>query len=459
MKWNVDKKADFSILFGMRRMVFTIISIYFLLYLVCNTLYPWRGDDFMCHYLARTQTPFQMIADGYLNWTLRLGNIISTFIEFCSSKILFNILNSVVQIALIWLLAGTALGRTLDVKKSEDLLLMLFAAGISVFVCRPADTVYWVPGAVLYSWAAVVYTSCYLILLANEKRKSNGAANLLLLVFIGFCSGYSNENVALTLILFLGVRAFLKPSRALFYTLGGVIAGAGLLFTTPGAVKRIASEAGTDFHLSPLSMLAKVPEIIAFYIGSSIIPLAVLGVMAIICFRKVDRTTLVRAGICLGLSVFAALVFAGCPLPPMRSYYVCSILVVLSSCILFQGAKLSLKSRSIIAFASATCGLLMLLSSLPDFCKIYQDEQTRSRLITKQKQQGVDIVCVPEHRILRRSFLQYIFIEDITDDPDFFLNKYAALYYDVKKIKSIPGKEQVPLFRQKFLQMIGIVRK
>ena len=97
----------------------------------------------------------------------------------------------------------------------------------------------------------------------------------------------------------------------------------------------------------------------------------------------------------------------------------------------------------------------MLLSSLPDFIKIHRDETERTHLITGQKRNHVQLVTVPEHRVLRRSFLQYVFIEDIAADPEFWLNRNAALYYGVPQIRTVPGKEAVPLYRKKFLQITG----
>ena len=54
-------------------------------------------------------------------------------------------------------------------------------------------------------------------------------------------SGYTNENVALTGVLFLAVRAWRMPSRSVFVTLAGWLAGGIFQFATPGVVKRIAS--------------------------------------------------------------------------------------------------------------------------------------------------------------------------------------------------------------------------
>ena len=434
--------------------------LFFLIYAVFNALYPWRGDDFLCHYMARSQTPFEMISDSYFNWTLRFGNVVCAFIECCQSKTLFNILNSLVQTALIWLICAVALDRKPDICRRDDALALLFAAGASVFVCRPADTVYWVPGAVLYSWAAVVYLACWLVLRKIEKQGANcSAGKLLLLVVLGFCSGYANENVALAGVLLLTVRSFFKPSKPLFFTLAGVISGAVFLFTTPGTVKRVASVAGQNSQLTVSGMFAKIPEIAAFYIASSLIPLVILFVVLMICFRKTDRRSITAAAVSMGLSLFAALVFAGCPLPPMRSYYVCSLLVILSSCILFCRADISGKKRLFTASGAVAAGILMLLCAFPDFIMIYQDEVERHKLIAEQKLAGAEVVCVPEHRVLRRSFLQYIFIEDMAADPEFWLNRNAALYFDVKKIRVIPGGRPVTPYRQIFLKLTGTEEK
>lgn len=432
-------------------------ALFFALYLIFNILYPWRGDDFLIRYTLRTSTPWDMIVDSYFNWTLRLGNVIGSFVE-CCPKTVFNIFNSIVQTALIFFIAAVALGRTPDIRERRDALTVLFSAGLAVFVCRPADTVYWVPGAVLYSWAAPVYLGCCLYLLRCEERKASlHLKEYWLLALLGFCSGYANENVALAGILFLAVRMCFKKSAPLAVTLGAWTLGAVFLFTTPGAVKRIADVSGgtADAGLSIWVMFSKLPEIAAFYIGSSVVPLAALAVTLLFTWRNIGRKTLLRSGSVFGLSVFAALVFAGCPLPPMRSYYVCSLLVILSCVILFCGADISRRKQLLLSVFALTSGAAMLLSSLPDFVKIHRDETERTHLITGQKRNRVQLVTVPEHRVLRRSFLQYVFIEDIAADPEFWLNRNAALYYGVPQIRTVPGKEAVPLYRKKFLQITG----
>ncbi|MBR7119067.1 MAG: hypothetical protein IKC77_02610 [Lentisphaeria bacterium] len=431
------------------------VTVCFLLfYLAANLLYPWRGDDFVRLYLLRTKSAFDLVKDSYLYWTLRLGNVICAFFGVVKSKIIFDIVNPFIQVVIFYLLAGTALGRFPDIRQKRDALLVIFASGLSVFVCRPADTVYWVPGATLYSWAAVVYLGFYLYLLRCEGQSKNSVPALLALAVFGFFAGYCNENIALAGLFFLAVRAVLKPSKKVFASLAGYFGGAVFLFTTPGALTRVASMQNGSTKLPISSMFGKLPEIAGFYIGSSIIPLAVLFILAVLFGRKCGKTVLLRAAAALGLSMFAALVYAGCPLPPMRSYYACNLLVMVSCCILFDGAVSNEKNKIIISLASLFCGAVMLAFAVPDFINIHRDECLRNRLVAEQRAKSVDVVTVPEHRTLRRSFMQYIFIEDISSDPEFWLNKNAALYYQVKAIKSVPGKEKTPLFRERFIKFV-----
>ena len=406
-------------------------------------------------YQLRTMSPFALIKLSYLHWTLRLGNVVCSFFGVSSSKIIFDIINSFIQVLIIYMISGTAIGRFPDIRQKRDALLVVFASALSVFVCRPADTVYWVPGATLYSWAAVVYLGLYLYLLRCERQCKNSVSTLLSLAVLGFFAGYCNENTALAGLLFLAARAVWKPSGKVFVSLAGYFAGAVFLFTTPGAVTRIASMQNGDTKLPITSMFDKLPEIAGFYLGSSIIPLAVLFILALFFGRKCNKSLLLRAAVALGLSIFAALVYAGCPLPPMRSYYACNLLVMVSCCILFDGAVSKEKHKIILSLASLCCGAVMLAFAVPDFINIHRDECLRNQLVAEQKAREVEVVTVPEYRTLRRSFLQYVFIEDISSDPEFWLNKHAAQYYQVKAIKSVPGKEKTPLFRERFIRLLN----
>lgn len=427
-----------------------LLSFYF----TANMLYPWRGDDFYSLYQLRNMTVWQYIAYSYQEWTLRLGNVISLFVYACGSKLVFNIANAVIQTALVYLIAAAAVGRLLDLRKNRDAFLLVFTAGISFFVSRPADTVYWVPGAILYSWAAAIYLTCFILLEWAVLNKKANSKLLILLAVLGFCSGYANENVAITGTFLLACGVFFRPSKPLYFTFAGYLAGAIFLFMTPGAFKRLASVSTGEGGFSLWNMLSKIPEIICFYTASSLIPLLFLfGVLAL-SFRKVGKKVLCRAAFLLALSIFAALVFAGCPLPPMRSYYVCSILVMMSCCVLFDGADWSKCKRNFAIAAAVAAGLTVMLTSLPDFSAIYHDESARTQMINQAKAAKMTDIAVPEHRILRRSFLQYVFIEDIAADPQFWLNTHAARYYEVGSIRSIPSGTEVPLYRDRVMNML-----
>ena len=445
-------KVKFFRLFQNRNLL-CVTAVFALLagvYFTYNTLYPWRGDDFLCHVQLRSASIFEVIRECYFEWTLRLGNVVSVFFEALESKTLFNVCNTVIQIFIVWLLCVVSAGKIPSISSDKDTLLLLFAAGLSVFVCRPADTVYWVPGATLYSWAAAVWLGCAALLFKFEKCDKLEKWKCFLLIFAGFCSGYTNENVALTGLFFLVVRAYFKPSMAVFCVAGAWFAGAVFLFTTPGVLHRIAAAGGNSLSIGDIA--AKIPEIAGFYVASSLIPLVFFILLLIFSWRKCSKELLFKTGVLIALSGFAALVFAGCPLPPMRSYYACSVLVIMACCAVFDGANYSLKQRRIVAAVTLAAGLCMLFIALPDFIKIHQDEVARMRLISAQRAEKVETVVVPEHRTLRRSFLQYIFIEDITSDTSFWLNGNAALYYQVNKIKSIPQGKSVPLFRDRFMR-------
>ena len=112
------------------------------------------------------------------------------------------------------------------------------------------------------------------------------------------------------------------------------------------------------------------------------------------------------------------------------------------------------KLQNIISIVSLVCGAAMLAFSIPDFIRIYQDECQRRILIAEQKAKNIDEITVPEHRTLRRSFLHYVFIEDITSDPCFWLNRNAADYYQVKAIKTLPNTQKTPLYRDRFIKFI-----
>ena len=440
-----------------QKIALSCIILLFAFYLAANMLYPWRGDDMGTIAALRIRSPWELIKTSYQTWTLRLGNIIGCFLQsFSENKIFFNIINSVIQIIVIWLLCCTAVDRRIKLSETDDLCLFLFAAGLSVFVCRACDTVYWVSGATLYSWSVPVYIGSFLYLRYCEKHDPPGIMPCILSVTCGILSGYTHENIALTGIIFLLFRSFFTHSRYHFCLLTGWVAGTLCQFLSPGVARRIACSSAETDSINLYSMFAKVPEIILFYAASSLIPLLVLFFLVLMFRKSLNRRICIRASVPLFLSILAAGVFAGCPLPPMRAYYPCSILVIISALCVFAEIQSEIKRKMICAAISVAAGFAVLLCSLPDFVKIHNDETERIKQVQKAAEQNTLHVKVAEHRVLRRSFFQYIFIEDFTDDPEFWLNRFAADYFKVQHISSIPRGETPGLFRDKVMRFLKL---
>ena len=291
----------------------SVLAAMFLFHAAANSLYPFRGDDFQLQNMLKYNTCADIIKDTYFNWTLRLGNIVHIFVSATGSKLLFNILNTVIQTLIPYFTGSAAAGRLLDIRKSGDAILLTAACGTSFFTARSADTVFWTCGAVLYSWSTLVYLGFLIYFLSCIKKNKTTFPQLALLFFWGFAGGYCNENTSITGLLFFGICAFVLRKKSAVTALAGWISGSIFLFATPGIVKRLA-HAGANGETSAFSnIFRRIPEAAAFFTASNAVLLAMLVFVLLIFRKELTRKTAVKLSVICALALFSALVFAGCP--------------------------------------------------------------------------------------------------------------------------------------------------
>ncbi len=433
---------------------FTLFIVLAVVYVAAGGwLYPMQGDDFGFCAGVRDRGALDMVKEMYFTWTLRTGEVFNFFL-LIFHKSLFNIINPLMQLFLVWSLFFFGFRRTPDWKNPDDCRIIAILLAMSCFcVARPRDTVYWMTGSAVYTFGcALWFTFWGVVNCSRDADKKSGVIKNSAVFILGLLCACAIENamvLGVLLVLVYVVWEFRKkvlPCRFVISALSGYVSGAVVTATAPGRWVRAANE-GTVSGL--MSKIKIIPEIAVFWGGSAWFALIVLIFAAAVLFlydRKKFRQELPVCSALLAMSVIADAAFvAGGVTPAVRAYLFSSLLISLAAArLVFQIPGTLWKN--IISSVCCLYAVLLMVSAVPDFFIIYRDNAEREQIIRIAA--GRD-VTVPAHRTVRRNFLQYIWIEDYTANPDDPFNINAAKYYHLKSIRTESAPEVVLFWKRK----------
>jgi hypothetical protein len=389
----------------------------------------------------------------YLTWTLRTGEVFN-FLLLYGEKRIFNILEPFIQLFLVWSLFLFGFRRFPDWKNSGDCRVFAFLLAFSCFcAARPRDTVYWMTGAMVYSFGCALWFTFWGIV--NLPRKEGSKASIFKsssLFLLGAAAACAIENAMAAGVLLLlwhciGMcRKKEAVARINICAFAGYIAGAVISATAPGRWARAANEGA----LSSISdKISTVFEVAVFWGGSAwfaLVLLLIAGMVLFICDRSKFKRELPVCGGLLTLSVLADAAFvAGGVTPAVRAYLFSSLLIALAAARLTESIPGSIRKNFIAGLAVLYASLLM-ITAVPDFLAIRSDSIARRKIINDARSRDL---CVPAHRTVRRSFLQYIWIEDHTSDRANPFNQSAAKFYRLDSIRIENAPETVLFWKNK----------
>lgn len=449
---------------GSPRRLWHAVSLGFILFLtayigIMSLLYPMQGDDFFFAWNLRENGMGQWLQDAYFNWTLRLGEIFNMLLLH-GGKLAFDLFNPFLQFALAWALFSFASGRRFNGKRCIDCAeLAIFLAMNSVLLARPRDTVYWMTGANVYSFGMAVWFSFWGWLWRESERTDLPApASSILYPLWGCAAALTLENNSMCGIAaggFLLLRQWKLHrtwSPAAKWAMGGYIAGVILFFTQPGRWQRLQHAVSGSGR--PEGFISSVIEVGLFHGVAAFFAILLLLACGFLLWHQ-DRQRFRRELPANAALLLLSWISSGCFIlsgvtPAMRAYLFPSLLTGIVAvrlwAALYKTGPRGKHFCRILWGITIAAALFQMIRAVPDFLRISRENQTRSQLI-RQATPGT-AVTVPVHTTLRRDFFQYIWVEDITPQPDNPFNIYYARYYKLSAI-STTGNTQVPLFWKK----------
>lgn len=304
--------------------------------------YPVTLDEYF-----RWNTPFkwEMIKDAYLHIVPRISVLFSIPI-FALGKWSFVLLNPLVQFINCLCIFYIVFVRLPDTRELKDMPYFLIILCMNMFfVCRPSEVMFWLSGAINYSWTICFFLImlCFLRQIYAHKFIFSDIWLIKICFFIlGFIVGMSNEAlapVALGFVVCFGLFynfKGIKTPRTLSFLIFGLAVGCLVFFAAPAhynkmlldGISNISSASLTDklfFHLSHFNDL---------FIAQFFLPV-VIGIFLFIAFIDIRNINLksdnfwcsvifLIFGFCTAFILFMA------PQPPLRAYYPASISFVIS---------------------------------------------------------------------------------------------------------------------------------
>lgn len=239
--------------FNSKIMIIVSLIIMFILIFIVNSNTIWVADDYAFYNKVWTgqdtfslSRVFEQAENFYTTWTGRYVSTVINYVLLYFPKIIFNILNSLVFIGLIFCIYKI-------VKKEKenrpDFLWIIFAM-IWLFVPRTGETMFWQIGSVIYMWTffgIVLFSMPYCNLIKNKTNKKHNIILSILMLVSGVIVGNGFETNSLMFIVFLTLAlmvVFIRDKKLPLWSILGyisIIIGFATNFFSPGNSVRMES--------------------------------------------------------------------------------------------------------------------------------------------------------------------------------------------------------------------------
>ncbi len=390
------------------KICFGIIAFCFCSFiLLCSFLYPFTSDD-VRFYVTTQGGLFQTLKYQVLTEAPRFLNLVAIIGLYfgLKFKMFFCFVNPFIQICIPYFLFYFLKGRKLNINNQADILPFLFICLTYLFMIpSPSSTLFWIAGSLNYSWA---FLFCLLVLcLFRFTYQGNQFKNIwyinLLVFFIGFVSGMSNENtgpmmigVSLSFILLCKYK-HIKIPKYIYFAFFGVVLGVALMFGLGGSSRRLNDSFVYSFFVhSDLSnkLLFSIHHFNKFLKALYFMPVIIFIALLLIAYDKktevIKKEKFILSSFFLICGFILAFVLFAAPLVGERAYFSAGCFCLISFYFfidLFKDVyKIYLLKYLTLLFA-IYCLIISPLVLLPYF-SLYKDFKERDKQIYLAKEKG-----------------------------------------------------------------------
>ena len=233
-----------------KRILIFYICCFLLLFLL-NSFSPYVYDDLSYRYIwgttERVRTVSDVIrsqADHYVTWGGRsVAHTIGQVFLISDSKLLFNIMNSIIYLVHLCLLVKIGI-RHRETAFSDH----LYAFILTWFgYAKWGEISLWLIGSCNYLWTTT-FILLFMYLILNDVS-NNSIPNALLFIISGFIAGWTNENSAPALLVFCIGYLIIQGKKPTIQSVAGIaalIVGMIILIIAPGNFVRMKSFDNTN---------------------------------------------------------------------------------------------------------------------------------------------------------------------------------------------------------------------
>lgn len=436
-------------------MALAVFVIFALIYAL-NRLFPLFSDDWGYSFVYGTDARVENLSD--LFWSQY-----NHYFAWGGRSIVHMIAQAMLMMNFSWMCLINAMAYTAFIyaiykisnKGNKTNPVLFFLLSIAIWFAQPAfcATVLWKTGAANYLWGTLIvilfiylYHDCY-----RTKRIKNSKIKTISVFFLGIIAGWTNENIAIGLIVYIILLLFLFRYEKLVIPkwavsgLAGAIAGTAVMLAAPGnyirakMIYKIYAEdniSGTDLiYLNMKTMLS-------YFLGY-LLPILCVWLILMIVYYKYPKDGFVKRNIIWGASLFVVtglisfLAMITSPTFPDRALFGIITLLIIPIGIIYSDIemkKIWLKAVNIL-------GIAVLLSL---FCIDYHWKyealsrvsllwEEREKIVEDRKREGGDDVVFTNPFYIHAKY----FIHDLSDDPIYWENKSYARFYGLKEVRVI----------------------
>lgn len=268
-----------------QQMIIILFCIY-LMMLILNILTPILADDYS-YSLNVDDSKIDNIMDvlnyqwwHYFNWGGRTVAHTIAQVFLLLPKIIFNIINPLVYVGIIYLIYQQAKGKTQE-DKPEILLLIHLA--LWFLLPTYGQTCIWLIGSCNYLWTTVIILF-FVSRFRNFEQQKDSIIKIIAMFLLGVIAGWTNENTSFgMLVIICGFLFVQKKSKQKIHKweisgLIGAILGFLILILAPGNFERAEKLSDRTFIVIKL-----LKRIVTYTINMTeyTMPILILGVILI----------------------------------------------------------------------------------------------------------------------------------------------------------------------------------
>lgn len=428
-----------------------VIVISFILIYILNILHPIFGDDWNYCLLPDGHTKVKSFSDilytqyeHYFTWGGR------TVVHIIAQSLLLagisvgDLVNSVAYIAFT-LVIYYMTNQSNKVRPS-----LLLAINLLIWFFQPAfgSTILWITGSANYLWGTLIIL-CFLFPYTKQAltpTDKNSYLRSALFFFGGIIAGWTNENMAVALIVmliaFIGYYK-LKFGRIPLWAitgLTGAIIGCVMMIAAPGNYARMGNVLSQE-HVNDsfiIIFIGRFAAAIAGYYYFVLIPTFIFALT--VCFyrsfgKKTDKPVFFVACVFVLGAIVATLAMSASPIFPGRAAFGIITLFFVAICILYANLDFSVKLVKQVIYSTIIFGLLLFVADyyrgyreLKDADKILQ---ARVDIIEEGKKEGVKDFVFNDRIFPEGRYFHYF---ELSYDPNDWHNRMFSAYYEINSV-------------------------